>query len=67
LFGVRQIEIYIAEIISHVPSRLEIEIAIVKFKSYKSLGMGSNPGRIDSRRRWHISVCDPQTDYFHLE
>jgi hypothetical protein len=57
---VRQIEGLMAEPLVPGPSHLEIEIAIVKFKKYKSPGSGQIP-TTDSSRRQNITVCNPQT------
>jgi hypothetical protein len=43
---VSQIEVYIAEPLLPGPSRLEVEIAIAKFKTYKSPGSGQIPAEL---------------------
>jgi hypothetical protein len=43
---VRQTEVYIAEPLVPSPSRLEVEIAIAKFKKYKSPGSDQIPAEL---------------------
>jgi hypothetical protein len=55
---VKQIEVHTAEPLIPRPSRLEVEIAIAKLKTYKS---PDSAGRTDSSRRRNITVCDQKT------
>jgi hypothetical protein len=59
---IRQIGVHTAETLVPGPSRLEVEIAVVKLKRYKSPGSDQIPAElIQAGGETLLTVCDPQT------